>query len=278
MAYRTILVHLDGSARCEVRVRLAAAMAAAHHGHLVGLVASGRVTVRPMVGGILGAEAMDRIRKAQQEEARQVSLRFEEWARKAGADSRECRVSSDPPGAAMALHGRYADLLVIGQHDAEDENVLSDPALPEDLVLDSGRPTLVVPYAGKFEQIGQQVMVAWDASREAARAVTDALPLLKMARQVEIVVVNADRRAGTHGNEPGADVALFLARHGVKVDVHQDVSRIDVGNTLLSRAADAGTDLIVMGAYGHSRMRELVLGGVTRTILSEMTVPVLMAH
>ena len=122
-------------------------------------------------------------------------------------------------------------------------------------------------------------MIAWDAGREAARAVSDALPLLKRAKAVEVAVFNAERRRREHGEQPGADVSLFLSRHGVKVTVaQQSGADFEVGAQVLSRAADTSADLIVMGAYGHSRVRELVLGGVTRTILESMTVPVLMSH
>ncbi len=121
-------------------------------------------------------------------------------------------------------------------------------------------------------------MVAWNATRESVRAVVDALPLLKQASAVEVVVFNADRATGEHGQEPGADIGLYLARHGVKVTVHDDVTAIDVGNSLLSRAADWGSDLIVMGAYGHSRLRQMFLGGVSDTVIKSSPVPVLMSH
>ncbi|MGH6943153.1 MAG: universal stress protein, partial [Geminicoccaceae bacterium] len=122
-------------------------------------------------------------------------------------------------------------------------------------------------------------VVAWDASRAAARAVSDALPLLERAKSVTVVSVNPRPNLFGHGEVPGADIALHLARHGLKVEVHRLEARdIDTANAILSYVADAGCDLLVMGGYGHSRLRELVLGGVTRTMLGEMTVPVLMAH
>ena len=136
----------------------------------------------------------------------------------------------------------------------------------------------MVPYAGSFSKVGEHVLVAWDASREATRALTDALPLLKRARRVTVMAVNPEK-AHRHGAEPGADIALFLARHGVKVEATaQSSGGLDVGNFLLSRIADLDVDLLVMGAYGHARLRELMLGGVTQTILSSMTVPVLFSH
>jgi nucleotide-binding universal stress UspA family protein len=146
------------------------------------------------------------------------------------------------------------------------------------VVMGAGRPVLLIPYAGTFERCGESVLISWNASREAARAVADALPLLKRAREVNIVSFNP-AEGGDWGEIPGADIGLWLARHDVRVTVHQCRSKeIDIGNQLLSRAADFGSDLIVMGAYGHSRAYELMLGGVTRTLLRSMTVPVLMSH
>jgi nucleotide-binding universal stress UspA family protein len=125
-------------------------------------------------------------------------------------------------------------------------------------------------------------MLAWNASHQATRAASDALPLLRNAGRVTVLVVDGSVRGipqGAHGQEPGADVAAWLARHDVKVEVARDTSgSVDVGNVILSRAADLNVDLIAMGIYGHSRLRELVLGGVSRTILQHMTVPVLIAH
>jgi nucleotide-binding universal stress UspA family protein len=143
----------------------------------------------------------------------------------------------------------------------------------------AGRPILVVPYAGHFARIGQRVVIGWDASREAARAVNDAMPLLAAAEAVTVLTIDPEQSPRGHGEIPGADIALHLARHGVTAQVERTVSAgIGIGNTLLSRAADLEADLLVMGAYGHSRVRELLLGGVTRTMLTSMTLPVLMAH
>jgi nucleotide-binding universal stress UspA family protein len=137
---------------------------------------------------------------------------------------------------------------------------------------------LLVPYAGRFPDAGKRVLVAWNASAEASRAIADALPLLARAESVNVIVFETGK-AGDHGEEPGADAALYLARHGVKATVSRYGSPdIDIGSQILSRAADMTADLIVMGAYGHSRMRELVLGGATRTILESMTAPVLMSR
>jgi nucleotide-binding universal stress UspA family protein len=147
--------------------------------------------------------------------------------------------------------------------------------LPAQVVLGSARPVLALPYAGRFATIGARVLLAWDGSSEATRAVWGALPLLRAADLVAIVLFKPAEAAG---RQPGADLALYLARHGVRCEVHAEPVPIAGGATLLSCAADLQSDLIVMGAYGHARLREMLLGGVTETILASMTVPVLMAH
>ena len=178
---------------------------------------------------------------------------------------------------AVTMHARYADLVVIGQPNP-DEGSGVEPGFAHRLVLAAGRPVLAVPYAGEFKTIGKRVLVAWNAGREATRAVTDAIPLLRTADEVTVTAVRPGRTPG-HGEVPGADIGLYLSRHGVRVKVAAiEATDIDVGNELLSRAADRSCDLIVMGAYGHSRVSELVLGGVTRTLFDSMTVPVLMSH
>jgi nucleotide-binding universal stress UspA family protein len=149
----------------------------------------------------------------------------------------------------------------------------------EAALIDSGRPVLAIPYAGNFESIGQRVLVGWNASREASRAVHDALPLLAKAESTCVFLANPKRGLAAHGEEPGADIARHLARHGLKVEVAKTVAD-DVADSalLLNHASDMGADLLVMGAYGHSRLREFILGGVTRSLLREMTVPVLLSH
>jgi nucleotide-binding universal stress UspA family protein len=178
----------------------------------------------------------------------------------------------------IATQGRYSDLVVVGQAAPEgggpEDNLHIEAAL-----FDTGRPALVVPHAGPAGSLGRRVLVAWNGSREAARAVHDALPLMAGAEAVTVVTIDPESGPDAHGEEPGADIARHLARHGLPVTVRRVVgSGIAAGDLLLNEAADLGADLIVMGAYGRSRLREFVLGGATRTMLRQMTVPVLMAH
>jgi nucleotide-binding universal stress UspA family protein len=176
------------------------------------------------------------------------------------------------------LHGRYSDLIVVGQYN-DAKPYESAPGVPDDVIITVGRPVLVVPYIGASATLGDNVLVAWNASREAARAVNDALPLIEDAHAVSAVVFDTATSDVEHADLPGADMSLHLARHGIDAQAqHIRAEGIDVGNMLLSRAADCGADLIVMGAYGHSRMREWMLGGVIRDLLRHMTVPVLLPH
>jgi nucleotide-binding universal stress UspA family protein len=198
--------------------------------------------------------------------------------RRTGFERSEWRASDTDALSVVALHARYADLVVIGQQKPDSTGGVSRE-FERSLPAVAGRPVLVVPYAFERRPVGRQVLVAWNASREAARAVVDALPFLMRADQVHVVAFDPQVSARAHGEEPGADIALYLARHGVKVAVSRyDAQDMDTGNLLLSRAFDLSADLIVMGAWGHSRLREFVLGGVTRTLLESMTVPVLMSH
>jgi len=182
--------------------------------------------------------------------------------------------------AAVVLdHGRAVDLIVAGQTDPDwDLSPLLD--FPERLALESGRPVLVVPYAGRYPEIGRNVVIAWKAGRESARAAFDALPFLLQAKTVQILEVKEGRgRDDAEALAPDTSIAAALARHGIKPTVRTSIATdISVGDEMLSRVADAGADLLVMGAYGHSRMRELVFGGATRDIARHMTVPTLFSH
>jgi nucleotide-binding universal stress UspA family protein len=278
MSYQTILVHVDNGPRAPVRVGLACRLARRFDAHLVGLHALTVVKLpgyaRVAVEG--GAPLGEYQAKLAADSARAAKELFERAVNAAGVAKYEWRESRGDAAAVAPIHARYADLVVIGQPHAADASGV-EPDFAERLLLSGGRPLLIVPYAGEFGDVGKRALVAWNASREAARAVTDAIPLLREAQGVQIVAF--DPEGAAHGEIPGADIGLYLARHGIKVTVSQQTAPdVDVGNQLLSRAAELGSDLIVMGGYGHSRLRELVLGGVTRTLLGSMTVPVLMSH
>lgn len=278
MGYRSIVVHVNNSTRTEQRIRIAAGIAQSEEAHLIGVAPTGLAIFRPESQmselGIYVEQTMGRLRQR----CADATARFDAIVQRLDLHSFESRVADDEDGYAISLHARYADLVVIGQADSNDPTIGTSMNFPEHVLLNAGRPVLIVPFAGTFDTVGRDVLVAWSASRESARAVTDALPFLKRARNVRVLALNATQTLDGHGAEPGADIALYLARHGVKVEVNRERAVVDIGNALLSRAADYGSDLIVMGGYGHSKFRETLLGGVTRTMLEQMTVPVLMSH
>jgi len=179
----------------------------------------------------------------------------------------------------VALHARYADLAILGQHDPDDATVSSATEAPATALLSSGRPVLVIPYIGAVPTLGQTVLVGWKSGREAARAVNDALPLLRQAQSVTVLAINPEEGIGGDGDVPAADIALHLARHGVKAAAAHTVAKeVPEGDVLLNHADEIGADLIVAGGYGHTRLREFAFGGVTRTLLTTMTVPVFLSH
>jgi len=276
MPYKTILVHVDNGKRSAVRLDIACRLAKLSDAHLIGLHALTVVKLPSYAmveGGVQVREFHERMLS---ESAVAAEAMFKQAVKATGVEKVEWRKSRRDAVESVPVHGRYADVLVIGQPNETDASGV-EPDFAERLLLSAGRPALVIPYAGDFPAVGTRVLVAWNASREATRALTDAIPILREAKQVDVIAFNP--KDAPHGEVPGADIGLYLARHGIKVSVSQQTADdVDVGNQLLSRAADLDSDLIVMGAYGHSRMKELILGGATRTVLNSMTVPVLMSH
>jgi nucleotide-binding universal stress UspA family protein len=282
MALKDILVHLDATPRSMERLEVAARLAVKHGAHLSAI----HVIDIPSANYFYGAampfvptnpeEIVGRMRADATEAAAPIETAFRDCANR-NALQGEWRLVEGAPATMVALHARYADLTVVGQPNAREPQ--DNDAITVTTVMTSGRPVLAIPFAGQFPTVGERVLVAWNASREAARAVNDALPLIAGATQVTVLAINPQRGIAGHGDVPAADIALHLARHGVKAEAAHTVARdISDGEALLSYAADVGADLIVSGAYGHSRARELVFGGVTRTLIAEMTAPVLLAH
>ena len=276
MAFKDLLVYVDGSKVSTVRVDAAIRLAQAHDAHLTGLYVLPRLEI-PVYAEV---QVPDEILAAQREAALARAAEAEKVFRvatdKAGWSS-EWRFVEDRLAPTLALHARYVDLVIVGQRGDTDPSSMSN-GVAEHVVLQSGRPTLVVPYIGAPDSIGKHVLVAWDGSREAGRAVHEAMPFLEQAQAVTVLAINPPEHADEN-RIPSADICQHLARHGVNAEAaHIEAHDITVGDMLLSRAADRGADLIVMGAYGHSRFREFVLGGATRNLLEHMTVPVLMAH
>jgi nucleotide-binding universal stress UspA family protein len=285
MALKDILVHLDNGIRTEVRLTAAAALARRHGAHLTGVYIIDIPSTEYFYGATMpfagsGPEQIVmQMRTEAIAAAQPVEERFRELLRRDGLEGEWRLVEGNLPPT-LALHARYADLTVVGQPNPYEPRDHADrDAVAVTTLMSSGRPVLAIPFAGDFPVIGERILVAWNASREATRAVADALPLLSRASAVTILAINPRHGIGGHGDVPAADIALHLARHGVKAEAsHTVATDIPDAEALLSYAADIGADLIVAGGYGHSRARELVFGGVTRTLLQEMTVPVLLSH
>lgn len=279
MSYKTILVHVDESSHASERIKIAAAIAMTQNAHLIGTAMTG--ASRYLVQTRMLAE-LDPNLRTHLEFLRQRAMSgledFEATAQKLGLPAFEKRLVDDEAGGGVCLQARYADLVVIGQNDPNEISPVTMPDFPQYVVLNSGRPVLLLPYAGRFDNIGKRVLVAWNGSIEATRAIASALPLLKRAQMIDVAVFNPRMLPQTRGPQPGTDMALYLSRHGIQVNVLQQQTRQETGPALLALANELGSDLIVMGGYGHSRFREILLGGVTRAVLESMTVPVLMSH
>lgn len=278
MPFKTILVHVDESSHASERIKIAAAMAMAERAHLIGTAVTG--ASRYLLQSRMLAE-LDPGLQAHLAFLRQRAERgladFESAVRLLGLPSFEKHLVDDEAGGGICLQSRYADLVVIGQYDPRETSPVVMPDFPEYVVLHCGRPVLLVPHTGRFDSVGRRVLVAWDASMQSTRAVTDAIPLLRRAHTVYMVVFNAGAQQQLQSTRPGADIAAYLARHDIKVEVLRKRTEGDVGDALLSLVRELDSDLLVMGGYGHVRFREIIPGRVTEKILAAMPVPVLMA-
>jgi len=280
MAYKTLLVEIDETKANRGRLRAAIDFARAREAHLTGLYIIHEADLPGFVTAQLPQDAIEAQRAGAQEAAEAAAAAFLAQTDREGinADVRITRAAVSDTAAVVARHARYADLVIAGQADP-DEPGPGGSHLVEDLVLSAGRPVLAVPYIGAPRPIGRIVTVAWNAGREGARAVADAMPILETAQKVHVVMVDPVSSAIGHGEEPGADIALSLARHGIEAQAHTIAAGdLEAGDAILSWLADSDSDLLVMGLYGHARFREMVLGGVSRRILGSMTVPVLMSR
>jgi nucleotide-binding universal stress UspA family protein len=284
MALKDILVIADDGRGQEARLRVAIELARRNDAHLTALFVVSSLDIagfaQPIGGDIASLGTFETIRDehraARLAVAERLAATFGTAAERAGIVA-EWRIGDGDATELATLNARYVDLTVLGQVDPDDPNPAAP--VPAAVLLGSGRPILAVPYVGGSGTMGRRVLVAWNATREAARAVNDALPLLQDAEMVTVLSINPERGIRGEGDLPAADIALHLARHGIKAEASYLVSEdVGVGAALLSRAADLGSDLMVMGGYGHSRLREIVLGGATRSVLREMTLPVLLSH
>lgn len=289
MSFKDILVHLDNHRGDERRLRLAVAIAQQSKGHLVGIY--GFELPRDPVPSLVSAEvyaenhafrsSYERERDAAFAMAEQTESAFRATAKRAGLTA-DWRMSPDKPTDLIGLvtaQAHYADLVVLGQADPAHPLFDKLATLPETVMVDCGRPVLIVPAAGGADTVGKRVLIAWNDSREAARAVGDALPLLQAAQAVTVLTIGPVRDFADGDDQAGLNLVQHLARHDIRAEAAHIPSGLGAtGDLIVSRAEELGCDLLVMGGYGHSRTRELILGGVTRDVLQHMTLPVLMSH
>jgi len=279
METRDILVVMENAAVVPQRIAPAAALATRFGARLAGFFASG-YPIMASYGDVSGwSQLVDAYMEAQRREAAAAGAAFREALNRDKLQGEWIFREADETGSAIAEAALY-DLVVIGQPNPDAGLSGAIGLRPEEIVLSCGRPVLVVPYAGTFPDIGRRVLVAWNGSRESTRALHDAMSLMADAEAVTVIEIDPPAPGVAAPAASAAQVAAALVRRGIaaKPETETTSGDISVEDLLLSRANDLDADLLVMGAYGHSRMREFVLGGVSRSIFRHMTLPVLMAH
>ena len=278
MGLKEILVHVDTAPNVEDRIETAAKLAREHGAVLTGLF----IISKPRVPGDIRAQILSDFTANQEKSASAAADRaeqlFREVTARAGVATDWYRAEGNP-AETLCLHGRYADLVILGQHHPDYPVPAGAEEIPVQPIMSTGRPIFLLPYEASFRSYGKRMAIAWDASRLAARAVGDALPLLQRAESVTILIVNPDGGPAGRGNVAGAAIRHYLARHEVDATVqHLKGEATDASRKLQDGAAEAGADTVVMGAYGHVRWRELVLGGVTAHMMRNAKTAVLMSH
>jgi nucleotide-binding universal stress UspA family protein len=277
MTIKDIVVNLSVAEGGSFAGDYAVSVAAAFGAHVTGIAFAYDPIVPVAATGYIPPEVIETQQHDSDEAAKSAMARFSAAADRAGIAAEPTTLAASFAGAGehFGQIARRFDLAIVGQPEPDKGAV--EELIAESVLFEAGRPVIIVPYLQKAPLKLDRVMACWDGSRPAARAIADAMPLLERAGLVEVVIVSNER--GKRDEIPGADMGQHLARHGLKVDIKRiSEGSIDVADALLSHAADFSADLIVMGGYGHSRLREFVLGGVTHSILKSMTAPVLMSH
>lgn len=269
---KSLLVHVDATPPTAVRLKLAEQLALAHGAQATAVYAVTSALLRYPMAMAAGADMAPMLAEVDAQRLDATRKLYAATVQPAQVRWLEC---TGAPIADMTQQALYADLLVLGQRAADETRDIDVPAdFVSSVLIGSGRPAIVVPHIARSPLKLDRVLVAWKPTRESARAVTAALPLLQQAASVTVVSFD-------EGDEPAAEAGIvgYLHQHGVQAAFKREVaSETSVGDQLLSLAADEQSDLLVMGCYGHGRAREWVLGGVSRTVIASMTIPVLMCH
>ncbi len=278
MALKEILVHVDTAPSVGRRIKVAAALARTHGAVLTGLFVLSKPHIPEYIRSQMPGDFLDTQMKSAQRAAKEAERLFRELAGQAGVDL-DWYCAEGNHAETLSLYGRYADLVVLGQRDPNHPIPAGAEELPVRPILTTGRPILLLPHDMTAVGVGKRIAIAWDASRLATRAVGDSLPFLQRAETVTILVVNPHGEPAGRGGVLGAAIRQYLARHGIQAGIrHIEGEPTEASRRLHDGAAEMNADLIVMGAYGHIRWRELVLGGVTAHMMRNSRVPVLMSH
>lgn len=274
-----IAIHLSNDKACARRIDVGLQLAKEHGAEVIGVYPADSISGHYYDETIIPQDVRKILRGRRDEFRDSVRKQFLERAATVGVKA-EWRNPEGEADEALALHARYCDLLIMSKAERVDTVAAIIPNLPEAVVMASGRPVLMIPTSGEINSIGKRVLYCWDQRREAARAFTDASPFFKRCEELIVLEIDRDERLFKERDLHDDDFAAFCTSQGYPQPKHlvKESDGIGVGNVILNTASDAGSDLIVMGAYGHSRMRQWVMGGASRTLLSSMTVPVLLAH
>ncbi len=273
MAIHDLTVYVDNDRQCGNRLNFAVAVAQSFKANLHGVYVKRQLGIPTYAEVQIPKDALAQAEKSLAQMAASASDAFQQAVAGGSLETRYLELRGTLPDV-LSASLRYVDLAVLAQRHPEDDG-LNVHYKPDPVMFQTGRPALIVPHSGEFTFPARHALVAWDGGAASARALHDALPLLSKAEQILVVTVGKRASASLGEN----DLSAHLSRHGLKVQLRNiDAADSHAHEAILSVAADNGSDLLVMGGYGHTRLRELVLGGVTRHVMSEMTVPVLMSH
>ncbi len=278
--YRSILVHLADERRAKPLIAAAMRIGSIGEAHVTGLYVMPSALPSAAIGGATGRALAEAGIKTFRERGERLRAMFESAAKglPVKIEWRVLEPGRKPMVEVVVANARASDLIITAQRDPEWEDT-AICELPAELVLESGRPVLLLPNSWRETAFPRRVTIAWNDRREAARATFDAMPLLRMAEHVRLLWINPEAERIEKGDIPTVQIASALARHGVKVvSAVAHGSDIAIGDELLNQVSDDGSDLLIMGAYGHTRVRQLLFGGATRHLLRHMTVPLLLSH
>jgi nucleotide-binding universal stress UspA family protein len=276
---KRIAVHIEKSASCEARLSTAGLIAARFQAALVGIYPQYLPSEYRYDENVLPGGLREMLQQRAEEDRKRCEQMYRD--RTAGASiAAEWRQPEGSPDEVLPLHARCADLLIIGQAGGRAADSDLAPFQAESIIMSAGRPVLMIPYSGQFPVVGERVLVCWDHGREAARALADAAPFLERAQEITVLTLDPDSDRMRGRRTVANDLQAYFQAHGYTEPrmVSAETADVGIGNAILNTASDYGSDLVVMGLYGHSRARELVLGGASREMLKTQVVPVLFSH